>query len=640
MYDTGLAVAANDLSADWDGRSRTPPEQPLDMPMQTLSAPRVKPAPERDGRWRLLLVIAYSLMLTSIGSWDMFSQMKSGGLTFVETATFLIFSSSFGWITAASGVAFFGCIAMLRAPKRKPAATFSTPSRTAIVVPLYNELATKSMGGIEAVWDALKAKGLDKSFEVFFLSDTRDEANAAQELKVFTDLTARRPGEPIFYRRRSTNLGRKAGNIGDFVTRWGGRYDYMLVLDADSLMSPEAAIELVRRMDANPRTALIQTLSLITRANTFASRAQQFALRAYGILFVSGLAWWSGGSGNFWGHNAIIRVKPFAKHARLPDLPGKAPLGGPILSHDFVEAALLRRAGWRVEIAPDIEGSFEETPPTMIDLHARDRRWAQGNLQQIPLLFAKGFDWGTRAHIFTGVMGYISAVFWLSLSVAGILVAIQDQFSPPPVVADAWVHGVRLLIISALVVLSPKWLALIVWAAGRLPGWKRHPRFVGQVIVEACTAAMTAPIQMVSNTGSVFSVLMGRDGGWKPQVREREGIDWPMLVRYYLPHMILGGLMLAGAIIASRNHTLMLTPMPLCFIAAPIISGLLSKKATPGTFLWKLFATPEDDSPPEIVRAAERCEARLAAADSTPFLGRRLRRRMRRTLKRQAANAG
>src|SRR5690606_39026581 len=160
---------------------------------------------------------------------------------------------------------------------------------------------------------------------------------------------------------------------------------------------------------------LIQTVPSLVNAQTLMARSQQFAMRAYGQIFGTGLAWWSGGAGNFWGHNAIIRVAAFAAHAGLPELPGKGPLGGHILSHDFVEAALLRRAGWRVEIAPEIEGSYEESPPTLDDLVARDRRWAQGNLQHLKLIGARGLDPASRAHIFSGVMGYASALLWFSL---------------------------------------------------------------------------------------------------------------------------------------------------------------------------------------------------------------------------------
>ena len=398
------------------------------------------------------------------------------------------------------------------------------------------------MGSAEAMWDALKDFGAEKDFEVFFLSDTTDPELAAIEESVMQDLLRRRPDEPFWYRRRRDNVQKKQGNINDFVQRWGGRYEYMIELDADSMVSPEAMLELVRRADANPRTALIQTLPVIVGAKTFSARAQQLALRVHGGLFGAGLTWWSGGAGNFWGHNAIIRLAPFAQHASLPVLPGREPLGGKILSHDFVEAALLRRAGWRVEIAGDIEGSYEEAPPTLVDLAARDRRWAQGNIQQIQLLFARGFDWLSKVHIGAGVMGYMSGLLWLSLIVMGVFIAGWAKFFDTETtgIAGDPGAGLRLLLISAVVLTSPKWLAVVLWAVGKLPGWGRSPRFLLAVVADLGITTVMAPIVMMNHAGSILSTLAGVDGGWRPQVRDRDGFAWSDLVRHYRQHMIFG----------------------------------------------------------------------------------------------------
>jgi membrane glycosyltransferase len=388
-------------------------------------------------------------------------------------------------------------------------------------------------------------------------------------------------------------------------------------------MTPDGLIELVRRMDANPRTALIQTLPMIVSSRTGSARAGQFGLRAHGGLFGAGLAWWSGGAGNFWGHNAIIRVKPFAQHAKLPDLPGKAPLGGPILSHDFIEAALLRRAGWRVEIAPDIEGSYEECPPTLIDIAARDRRWAQGNIQQIQVLIARGFDWINRAHILAGLAGYLSGALWLSLIITGVLIALQAKFFPAtidnaaipsPVADDPW-RAIRLLALTAFVLLSPKWLAVVAWAAGKLPGWDKHPRFLLQITADAAMTALVAPIMMVNHAGSIIATVCGRDAGWRPQVRDREGFAWNDLMRHFRPHMIVGFGLLVAASIIGWHFVLQTLPVAAPLIFAPLLVAFLSRRVRRGSLMWKLFATPEDESTPEIVRAAERMSMRFPQAN-------------------------
>jgi membrane glycosyltransferase len=378
------------------------------------------------------------------------------------------------------------------------------------------------------------------------------------------------------------------------------------------MVSPEAMVELVRRADANPRTALIQTLPIIVGAKTFSARAQQLALRVHGGLFGAGLTWWSGGAGNFWGHNAIIRLAPFAQHASLPVLPGREPLGGKILSHDFVEAALLRRAGWRVEIAGDIEGSYEEAPPTLVDLASRDRRWAQGNIQQIQLLFARGFDWLSKVHIGAGVMGYMSGLLWLSLIVMGVVIAGWAKFfgAETATVSSDPTAGLRLLLISALVLTSPKWLAVILWSVGKLPGWGRSPRFLLAAAADLATTAIMAPIVMINHAGSILSTLAGVDGGWQPQVRDRNGFAWSDLVRHYRQHMIFGMSLLVVSFLISPGFMLQNLPMATVLLFAPMITRILSQRARRGSMMWRLYATPEDLAMPDIVRAAERMAAR------------------------------
>lgn len=621
IMDTSLPTGVS-ASA---GFSRCPHQSPLEMPMQPLSCARTPPPRESDGRWRLLVIIIGSVALTSWATREMIGGFAKDGVNPLEWLAIVIFTINFFWLTSAAATAFAGCSVLLSTKRQAAPSEVKSRSRTAIVIPLYNERAAKVAGAAEAMWEALRERDAQNNFEIFFLSDTSDPQLAEAEEAVIQDVLRRRPNEPFFYRRRKHNWMKKQGNIGDFVQRWGGRYEYMAVLDADSLMTPDGLIELVRRMDQSPKTALIQTLPMIVSARTASARGQQFGLRAHGGLFGAGLAWWSGGAGNFWGHNAIIRVKPFASHAKLPDLPGKAPLGGPILSHDFIEAALLRRAGWRVEIAPDIEGSYEETPPTLIDVAARDRRWAQGNIQQIQILFAKGFDWINRAHILAGLAGYLSGAMWLSLIITGVLIALQAKFFPAaidagaipsPVADDPW-RAVRLLVLTAFILLSPKWLAVIAWSAGKLPGWTKHPRFLVQIVADAILTALVAPITMVNHAGSIIATLAGRDAGWRPQVRDRDTFAWSDLVRHYRPHMIVGfGLLFAAAVIG-WHFVLQTLPVAGALMFAPLLVAVLSGRVRRGSVTWKLFATPEDESTPEIIRAAERMSLRFPQANDS-----------------------
>src|SRR5262249_3693767 len=140
----------------------------------------------------------------------------------------------------------------------------------------------------------------------------------------------------IFYRHRANNEGRKAGNIGEWVRHFGGAYEQMIVLDADSLMPSDTMVRLVAAMERHPNVGIIQTRPTIVGARTLFARMQQFAGRVYGPPIAYGLAWWFGAEGNYWGHNAVIRVEAFAAGAGLPPLRGPRPFGGTILSHDFV----------------------------------------------------------------------------------------------------------------------------------------------------------------------------------------------------------------------------------------------------------------------------------------------------------------
>lgn len=596
-----------------------PPESPLAMPEQPVAADR-NPL-FRENSWRLGSVIAGALAVVAFAGWQLFSVLWRDGMTVLEWASFLLFVINLFWVSAAAGTALAGAVQLMLAPQRSRFGyrPFSTTSRTAIVVPMYNEDPARVMGAADAVYQSLLKTGADHAFDIFFLSDTRNADVAEREEEIFLRLTALRPGAPFFYRRRHANTGRKAGNVGDFVRRWGGAYDYMVVFDADSLMTAQSLTELVRRMDQRPRTGLIQTLPTIINARTVFARTQQFAMRAYGPIFGSGLAWWSGGAGNFWGHNAIIRVSAFAASAGLPRLPGKAPLGGPILSHDFVEAALMRRAGWRIEIAPDIEGSYEEAPPTLVDAAVRDRRWAQGNLQHLSLIKARGFHWLSRAHMTAGVMGYMSAVFWFALILTGVGIADQTQdmhgfVEPGSAEAVARARMGVLSLLTAAIVLSPKWLAALLWAAGKLPGWGRRWTFLPSLAFETIVSSVIAPIQMVSQTLAVASTVFGKDFGWNPQVRDRDGFSLNDLLRQFAPQMALGVFILVVVMMQSPATAGWWAPIAVGLVLSPAVCQALSERVRRGDSVWRATLVPEDLHRPAVALAADTSTRMLSGA--------------------------
>jgi membrane glycosyltransferase len=462
-------------------------------------------------------------------------------------------------------------------------------------------------------------------YAFFILSDTnRADAWIAEEQAFMDVVDNAQEGCPVYYRRRSHNAERKAGNIADWVQRWGGAYEAMIVLDADSTMSAACMQTLSRRLAAAPGLGLIQTLPTIVRANTLYGRLQQYANHCFGPIYAEGLSAWHGLSSNFWGHNAIIRTKAFAASCSLPVLPGKPPFGGHVLSHDFIEAALLRRAGWGVRFDTDIKGSFEEAPPSLTDVLIRDRRWCQGNLQHAPFLFARGLVMPTRLHLFSGVMSYLSAVFWLSLIIVGLAIAIQASVVRPeyftnPSLFPAWPvfdaeRALRLFVVSMGLVLAPKafgWLAALL-------NFRRCIRFGGPLllslstVVEMLVSALYAPILMVSQFGVVVSILRGKDSGWTPQTRSGEALSWKSALRAHFGHTLFGVAIAGIALRMSHELFYWLSP-----ITAGLMLSIPLSRLSGGTLSAKLFnilgvlRAPEEKHPDPILVVLRR---ELAAA--------------------------
>jgi membrane glycosyltransferase len=605
IHDIATPASAPAISARCTAPSQ-PPDAPLRMPAQPINAPRRLAPGESGANWRLAAIMAPAAGITLIAAGLAWEPLSAGGMSALDWLALALITANIAWIALAAATAVAGAIILALGPARLALAdAFATDSLAAIVFPIRNEDPVRVTASALAIHDALAGVRCDGAFELFFLSDTNDDAIAHEEEAAVARLCARRPDAVIHYRRRLSNHGRKAGNIADFLTRWGGRYDYMIVLDADSLMTAGALTELVRRMDDQPRTALIQTVPMIVNAQTVIARSQQFAMRAYGPIFTTGLAWWSGGAGNFWGHNAIIRISAFASHAGLPVLPGRGPLAGQIMSHDFVEAALLRRAGWQVEIAPDIVGSYEECPPTLHAIAARDRRWAQGNLQHLKLLGAQGLDPASRAHIFAGIMGYASALLWFALILVG---AAQAWFETAGVPVSA-APSILLLVLSVVVVMSPKWLALLLWIAGKLPGWQGRHSFIAGLAVETTFSAVTAPIMMVNQARAVVAPFLGRDAGWRPQARVAGASDSDERYR----GQMMFGFFLGATIAINAGFAAWTFPVATSLIFAAPIAAALGRALRRRNWICRALATPEDMSPPAILRSARRAAGRFAS---------------------------
>lgn len=603
-----------------------PPEVASDMPVQSLWRFRrrnrrrfIDPRRSRSSILRRVAVLGGAFALAAIAVYEMEQVLEVGGLTPVEIAVLILFALNFGWIAMAftSAIAGYGMI-IGRLGGPPVASTGPLASRTAILMPTYNEDPSRVFAGIEAMAEGLSALGQGHAFDWFVLADTTDpDVALAEEAAVMAIRERLGDRARIYYRRRRRNVARKAGNVADFCTRWAGAYEHILVLDADSLMAPETIVELARRMEGDPDAGLIQTIPSLVNGTTILARLQQFAGRVYGPIVGAGLSFWTGSEGNYWGHNAIIRSRAFLDAAGLPDLPGRPPFGGHILSHDFVEAALLRRAGWTVRIADDLVGSYEESPPSIIDLAVRDRRWCQGNLQHLFVLPARGLHWVSRIHLLTGIGSYLASPLWLLLILAGLALSLQAHFIRPEYFTEdfqlfpTWPvidaeRALRLFALTLAVLFAPKIMGLIAFLRDRdarraVGGFRTIASFFFEILV----SALMAPIMMLVHTGAIVSILIGRDSGWKPQRRDDGGVPLRSLIIRHRWHVLTGVALLLAASLDSWVLVAWLAPALLGLILAVPISGITGSNRV-GRIVRRmgLLRTPEEAQPPPIVSAA------------------------------------
>ncbi|MGC3956469.1 MAG: glucans biosynthesis glucosyltransferase MdoH [Verrucomicrobiota bacterium] len=343
---------------------------------------------------------------------------------------------------------------------------------TALIFPIYNENVVRVLEGLRATYESLKRTGELERFDFFILSDSTSPDKWIEEERRWSELV-RELGAlgRIYYRRRTSNEGKKSGNVRDFLNSWGRRYRYFVCFDADSVMRGGLLVDLVKLMEVHPDVGMIQTVPGLINAESLFGRMQQFANRFYAPIFITGLNFWAQSFGNYWGHNAIIRTEPFMHYCDLPQLPGRKPFGGQILSHDFVEAALMLKENWQVWFAYDLEGSYEEAPQGLIENAQRDRRWCQGNLQHSLLLFAKGLRGISRVHLLLGIFGYLSGPLWLAFLLTFSLIRWTDLLSEltllpvrgffPYLDLSATAHAFFVFMICMTVIMLPKVLALV-----------------------------------------------------------------------------------------------------------------------------------------------------------------------------------
>ena len=550
-----------------------------------------------------------------------------------EGALLVVFALLSCWLAAGFWTAMMGFFVLLRGGDRHlisrsaAAPHIARDVRTAIVMPICNEDVRRAFAGLRATYESVAAAGALDHFDFYVLSDTADADVCVAELDAWNTLREELGADGrLFYRHRRRRVKRKSGNIDDFCRRWGAKYTYMVVLDADSVMSGECLTTLVRLMQARPDAGIIQTAPRAVGRDTLHARIQQFANHVYGPVFTAGLHYWQLGESHYWGHNAIIRLQPFMQHCVLAPLPGRGLLAGHILSHDFVEAALMRRAGYGVWIAYDLAGSYEEVPPNLLEEVKRDRRWCQGNLMNARLMFARGMHPVHRWVFLTGALAYLSAPLWfgfLALSTWLLVAHINAEpqyFLMPHQLFPLWPswrpeYAWALFAAVASVLILPKLLATLLIAARGAAPYGGVLRLTASVLLEIVMSALLAPVRMLFHSRFVVAALLGWGIQWKsPPRADRStslvqavrrhgvqtaiGIAWVAVVAWKAPESLPWIALVA---------TGLLLAVPVSVLSSYSSLGALARRA-------RFFLTPNEAHPPRELTATARY-----AADARPL---------------------
>jgi membrane glycosyltransferase len=565
--------------------------------------------PPRIARMRRATFFSFVGLGTTVGAWLMYTYLAEQGMRKAEWLLLATFIPLYYQLNVGFWTAIFGMWLMNR-PKPDPLNLWRTlkqedhdaeiTASTAIIMPVFNEDVTRVFEGLRAIYLSLEQTGHSKNFDIFILSDSNQTSQWIEEETAWLELCRQLNAfGRIFYRKRRKPINRKSGNVSDFCRRWGKRYRYMIVLDADSLMSGGLLTSMTRIMEKNPGIGILQTFPKQIGAETLLGRVMQFAQTLYGAPFMDGLDYWQCGEANFWGHNAIIRLEPFIKYCALPPLPGKEPFGGHILSHDFVEAALMRKAGYAVRLLPTNRGSYEEGPPTLVDMLKRDRRWCQGNMQHFWLLFAKGWHPMSRINFLHGILSYVSSLLWLLFLVFSTFLAATPVAHTEP---QAMLAMQILLGITVMLIFLPKVAILLdEMITGRL-----HKPFKGRLctfmscMADTVVFTMMAPVLMVFHSQFVVYTVLGKGVRWVTQRRKLDGrVDWAEVFFNLWPVTALGIVWTVCAWMVSNGFLLWISPILAALLLAIPLGIVVSGKRSGQRF--GLFLTPEETEPPTVL---------------------------------------
>ena len=560
------------------------------------------------------IAIAASAFLSLGGAWIFASFIAADGTSLLDWLRVTLFALTGFWLVWGGIAGIMGVFV----PRRKLEAVHGAPrGMTAILIPVYNEDPATTFSRIAAMNRSLVDLGVAEKFHFAVLSDSTSLEIAAQEAVWFEQLVREFHGEPrVFYRRRDKNVGKKAGNIQDFMERSGGAYDYALILDADSLMDGKTIAALAHRMDQDDKLGLLQTVPQVIHARSLFGRLMQFSSAFLAPYFARGAVLTQGEEGPYWGHNAIVRVQAFAASCGLPVLSGKPPAGGHILSHDYVEAALLARAGWKVEVDPDLGGSFEEGPENLVEYAKRDRRWCQGNLQHRRLVLAPGLKFWSRFTFVQGIMAYVASPLWLLLMAAGIVAGALPDRGARGSEDGIWVLTAA---VAAALLVAKFVILLRSTLADRNAGFGGIVKASVSVLLEIFLSTLLAPILLCFQSKAVIQILLGLDGGWPATKRSEGRIDFNDSFAASWWIVLTAGAVLAITLTVAPALVPWLLPVALPALIAPLLITATSLAGAEDGEPW-LFLTPTDVNPPQVVLDQQRILASWTT-DETVLVG-------------------
>jgi membrane glycosyltransferase len=527
-------------------------------------------------------IFAVLFLVTMVGSlWLAAVALTPGGFGVLDLAALVLFAVTLPWMAAGFSNAVIGFIIMRFSADPVaavlPAARLIADDQpvtgaTAILLCVRNELPLRIIRNLEPMLEGIHASGYGERFHLYLLSDTNEADLAAREEALFSELIASwRDRIAISYRRRTVNTGFKAGNIREFCERWGSRHEFAVTLDADSYMSADAIIRLVRIMQVDPRIGILQGLVVGLPSMSLFARIFQFGMRLGMRSYTIGSAWWQSDCGPYWGHNAALRLEPFIKHCELPLLAGGGEEERHILSHDQIEAALMRAAGYHVRVVPREDLGWEESPPTLLEFMRRDLRWCQGNMQYWRFLLLPNLRPVSRYQLVLAILMFIGSPAWIGLlALATIALARCDD---PSTIMHADAGGALLT-----------WV-LVMWFSPKIAGaldvllspeerraFGGCGRFIINFVIETVYSIVLCPILWISHTIFLFGLLFNREISWMGQVRYDHAVPLTLALHDLWPQTLVGCASL-GLVLASQPWA---SPYILLLAGGPALSVLFA----------------------------------------------------------------